>query len=520
MLARRKQSTVSAFCMIKKVLIANRGEIAIRAVRAARELGIRTVAVYSQADEESLHTRMADQAIALGGNTARETYLDSRKLIAAAIQTGCDAVYPGYGFLAENSAFAAAVIKAGLIFIGPPPAVIKLMGDKDLARQTAAKNGVPVVPGTSVEDGEDGIRRLIEQNGYPIVIKAVAGGSGRGMRIVHNPQELKAKIGEARREAEGAFNDGRLIAEKYLEHPRHIEVQIFGDSSGKVLHFGERDCSTQRRNQKLVEESPAPNLDPGLRRSILEAAVKLGRAVGYIGAGTVECLVPSTGDAFYFLEMNTRIQVEHAVTEAVCGVDLVALQFKIASGLKLELEQEEVRFSGHAIQFRIYAENSDHGFSPALGRIEYMLRPGGIGVREDSWAEAGTVISPFYDSLISKIVVSGGTRQEAIIRSRRVLDECIIDGVPTTLPFHRALVVHPDFIGGRIDVSWISRVYAPAAMRLNPGKAVGPLEVPLKKTSAAKRPAPGKLPRKKAPKKAPRKAAARKGKNSSKGKQQ
>jgi acetyl/propionyl-CoA carboxylase alpha subunit len=333
----------------------------------------------------------------------------------------------------------------------------------------------------------DGIVRLVGQVGCPVMIKAVAGGSGRGMRIVRDPTELEAKIGEAQREAESAFGNGQVIAEQFLEHPRHIEVQVFGDNHGNVIHFGERDCSTQRRNQKLVEESPAPNLDPQLRSQILESAVKLASAVGYVGAGTVECILPSSGDRFYFLEMNTRIQVEHPVTELVAGVDLVALQLRVAGGESLSLRQDDVRFSGHAIEYRIYAEQPANDFRPALGRIEYMLRPGGIGVREDSWAEAGTVISPYYDSLISKVIVSGQSRNEAVLRSRRVLDEFVIDGVDTSLPFHRALVRHSDFQNGLIDVGWIGRNCSSGSIigsnTAPRPSAVGPIEVPRRKTT-------------------------------------
>ena len=463
---------------IRRVLVANRGEIAVRVMRAVREARLESVAVYSDADAGALHVRMADRRVGLGASGARESYLNKEKLIAAAVRSGADAIHPGYGFLAENAEFAGMVREAGLTFVGPTPEVILLMGDKDRARKKAIEVGVPVVPGSEAGASVEEVKGFAARVGYPVIVKAVAGGSGRGMRLVERVEELEEKIAEASKEAEGAFGNGIVFVEKYVSRPRHIEVQVFGDSHGNAMHFGERECSLQRRHQKVVEESPAPRFHPGLRRRMLDAAVSLTKAVGYQGAGTLEFLVEG-GEAedspFYFLEMNTRIQVEHTVTEEVMGVDLVRLQLEVAGGEALRGELCGLEPKGHAFQFRIYAENPSEGFKPQTGRVAYMSRSGGPGVREDGWAEAGSKISAFYDSLLSKIVVWGETREAAVARAQRVLGEYVVEGLPTTLPFHRWLVGQEAFLKGDLYVRWIDECYQGEQVG---ARAVGPLELP------------------------------------------
>ncbi|MFN8390422.1 MAG: biotin carboxylase N-terminal domain-containing protein [Bdellovibrionota bacterium] len=463
---------------IGTVLVANRGEIAVRIIRAAREYGLQTVAIYSDADEGALHVRLADKRVALGGNSARDSYLSQDKILNAAILSGADAVHPGYGFFAENAEFARALERAGLTFIGPDPAVIGLMGDKDQARRKAAESGVPVVPGTEAGLSPDALQKFCKKIGYPVMIKAVAGGSGRGMRLVEKEAELGDKLLEAQAEAEAAFRNRDVIVEKYLGRPRHIEVQVFGDAHGNVLHFGERECSLQRRHQKVVEESPAAFFHPAVRARMLESAVALAKAVGYRGAGTMEFLVEDGTTAespFYFLEMNTRIQVEHAVTEAVTGIDLLKLQFHVAEGKPLPMEQSAVQSRGHAIEFRVYAEDPSQGFKPTSGTVRYISRLGGAGLREDAWVEAGTQVSAYYDSLLSKLTVWGASREEAIRRSVAVLGELVVEGMETTLGFHRWVVRQPAFRDGPLDVKWIEREYRG---ELVSAIGVGPLVLP------------------------------------------
>ncbi len=463
---------------LKRVLIANRSEIAVRVIRAARDMGIESVAVYSDADEGALHVRLADKRIALGGSSAKDTYLNRDKIINAAIQSGADCVHPGYGFFAENADFATAVKAAGLTLIGPSPEAIALMGDKDQARKVAEKHSVPIVPGSTTGVDLKTFKSLAEKIGYPVMIKAVAGGSGRGIRVAEKAEELESKIAEVEREALAAFGNKEIILEKFIVKPRHIEVQVFGDTHGNVVHFCERECSLQRRHQKVVEEAPAPNLHPELRERICKAAVAMAQAVNYVGAGTVEFLVEGGTEAksnFYFLEMNTRIQVEHPVTEMVTGVDLVKLQFLVAMGEKIGLSQKDIKATGHALEFRVNAENPAENWSPTAGKILYVSRAGGPGVREDGWIESGSRVSTFYDSLLSKVIVYGATREEALTRARRCLNEYVVEGLETTLGFHRWVLKQPPFIEGQVDVKWIEREYRG---ELVPASSVGPLELP------------------------------------------
>jgi acetyl-CoA carboxylase biotin carboxylase subunit len=462
-----------------KLLVANRGEIAVRIIRAARELGIKTVAIYSDADQGTLPVRLADERIALKGNRAADSYLNADKVLAAAIQSGSTMLHPGYGFFSENGSFAKRVRASGITFVGPTPEVIELMGDKAKARQFAESCGVPVVPGTSAHPDDEQIKKFIATVGYPVLCKAVAGGSGRGMRIIREEKELKERISEARAEALSAFGNDEIILEKYLEQPRHIEVQVFGDGTGGAIHLGERDCSVQRRHQKLIEEALAANLHPKLRERILEAAVKLAQSCKYLSSGTVECLVENSESetgSFYFLEMNTRIQVEHPVTEIVTGVDLLKLQLKMAlEGGSVLPKQQEITFSGHAIEFRLTAEDVRENFAPKTGKLLYLSRVGGVGVREDSWVEPGTTVSPFYDSLLSKVIVYGTDRAETIQRARSVLREYLIEGVPTTLEFHRWILEQKDFKQGLCDIHWVNRNYKGETL---PPDTVGPRVLP------------------------------------------
>lgn len=463
---------------IRKILIANRGEIAARIVRAARDLGVKTVAIYSDADAGTLHTRLADERIQLGAGAAKESYLNMERVLAAVVQSGADAVHPGYGFFAENAKFAAEVTKLGCRFIGPSAQHIELMGDKHNARELAIRCKVPVVPGTAAGVGVPELRKFGAEVGFPILIKAVAGGSGRGMRIVENETAVEEMFRQATLEAEGAFGNGSVIAEKQIIKPRHIEVQVFGDLHGNVVHFGDRECSVQRRHQKLIEEAPAPRLHPKLRDSIRSAAVRLAAEVGYVGAGTVEFLVSggnSEKDPFYFLEMNTRIQVEHPVTEQVTGVDLVKLQIEVANGVPIPFKQDEIKLSGHAIEYRVNAEDVAADFRPVTGELVYVGRVGGPGVREDGWVESGSVVSPFYDSLLSKVIITGETREQALLRSRRALYEAVFEGVSTNLPFHRWIITRPEFIESTVDVRWIDREYKGEGV---PVGVVGPLNLP------------------------------------------
>jgi acetyl-CoA/propionyl-CoA carboxylase biotin carboxyl carrier protein len=442
--------------MFDTVLIANRGEIALRVMRACRELGLRAVAVYSEADRDAPHVAYADAAFLLGPAPAAESYLHIERVIEAARRSGAGAIHPGYGFLSENPAFARAVAEAGLVFVGPPPEAMERLGGKVAARREAVAADVPIVPGTlDPVETPDEARRLAAEYGYPVAIKAVGGGGGRGLRVVRAADEVESAFESARREAEAAFKNGALYIERYLDDPRHIEIQLLADAHGSAVALGERDCSVQRRHQKLIEECPSPALPPELRAELSAAAVRLARAVGYVGAGTLEFLYQD-GHA-YFLEMNTRIQVEHTVTEMVYGVDLVKAQLRVAQGEPLWLRQEDLAPRGHAIECRINAEDPANGFRPALGTIGAYAEPSGFGVRVDSGVRAGWTIPQHYDSLLAKLVCWGEDRADAIARARRALADYRIEGVVTTIPFHRAALAQPAFASGDVTVNFIPR---------------------------------------------------------------
>ena len=446
--------------MFSSVLIANRGEIAVRIARACRELGVRPVGVHSEIDADAPHVRACDTSELLGPAAPAESYLHIERVVAAAVRAGVDAVHPGYGFLAENAAFARAVVEAGLVFIGPSADVIAMMGDKVAARAAATAADVPVVPGTTEPTDDPAVAAAFAaEHGFPVAIKASFGGGGRGMRVAHGPDELADLLEAARREAAGAFGRADCYLERYLPRARHVEVQIVGDRDGRVIHLGERDCSLQRRHQKLVEEAPAPRLDPGVRAELHAAAVRLGESVGYENAGTCEFLLdPDTG-RFYFLEMNTRLQVEHPVTEMVTGVDLVQAQLRVAAGDGLGIAQDDVRMQGHAVEFRINAEDPGLGFLPAPGPISTLRVPQGPGVRFDAGIEAGGRVAGEYDSMVGKLVVWGPDRAAALARGARALAELEIVGVPTTVPFHRLAVAHPQFVAAEhattsVETEW------------------------------------------------------------------
>ena len=443
--------------MFKKILIANRGEIALRVIRACKELGIGTVAVYSEADRDSLHVRFADQDVCIGPPRAAESYLDPKRIIAACEVTGADAVHPGYGFLAENANFAEICAASNVHFIGPSPAAIRAMGDKALAKKRMKEAGVPVVPGSEgiVQDITQA-RAIAAEIGYPLIVKASAGGGGRGMRLVELPADLQAAFDTARAEAQAAFGNAEVYLERYVRNPRHVEIQLLADHFGSVVHFGERDCTIQRRHQKLLEESPSPFMTPSLRARMGEAAVAGARHVQYRSAGTVEFLL-DVDSQFYFMEMNTRIQVEHPVSEEQANVDLIKEQIRVASGEPLGYTQEDIEWHGHTIECRINAEDPERDFRPVAGTITSFHVPGGHGVRVDTHAYAGYVVPPHYDSLIAKLIVHGRTRHEAIGIVRRALEEFVVEGVPTTIPFHRKVMDHPDFIEGRFDTSFVDR---------------------------------------------------------------
>jgi acetyl-CoA carboxylase biotin carboxylase subunit len=442
--------------VLKRVLVANRGEIALRVVRACRELGIEAVAVYSEVDRGAPHVLAADRAVLIGPAPAAESYLRIDRLVEVAREQECDAVHPGYGFLAERAPFARAVEEAGLVFIGPPSTAIETMGDKTRARQTMMEAGVPVVPGTAEAlSGEDDARRVAEEVGYPLMLKAAAGGGGKGMRVVRSPDDLLPSFAAASREAESAFGDGSVYVERFLDGPRHVEIQVLADHHGGVIHLGERECSIQRRHQKLIEESPSPVITPELRRAMGEAAVAAARAVSYRGAGTVEFLFQD-GD-FFFLEMNTRIQVEHPVTELVTGLDLVQWQLRVAGGERLAVDQADIDWSGHAIECRITSEDPAHGFLPSSGRIELLQLPGGPGIRWDGGIQEGDEVSLFYDPLLGKVIVHAPTREAAITRMLRALAELRIVGVETSAPFLMRVLAEPDFQAGDIDIRYIER---------------------------------------------------------------
>ncbi len=443
--------------MFKKVLIANRGEIALRVIRACKELGVETVAVYSEADRESLHVRFADDDVCIGRAPSRDSYLNIPRLIAAAEITGADAIHPGYGFLAENAEFAEKVSASNIAFIGPTPDQIRQMGDKAAARKLAKEQGVATVPGSPgpVESLEEG-QQVAEQIGFPVIIKAAAGGGGKGMRVANDADQFAQSFTLAKQEALAAFNSDEVYIEKYLARPRHIEIQIMGDTHGKVMHLCERDCSVQRRHQKLVEEAPSPAVDQTLRQDIGDAAVKLAEAIGYVGAGTVEFLLDADG-SFYFMEMNTRIQVEHPVTEMCTNFDLVKEQISVAAGAPLSLVMNGHRFRGHAIECRVNAEDPSRNFQPSPGLITAYHPPGGPGVRVDTHIYAGYTVPPYYDSLLAKVIVHGNTRTEALARMRQALDSFIIEGVTTTIPFLGRVMRHPDFLAGTVDTKFLER---------------------------------------------------------------
>ncbi len=445
--------------MIKKILIANRGEIALRIVRAARDLGIKSVAAYSDSDAESLAVRLADESISLGGNSSKDTYLNIQKLILAAVQSGADAVHPGYGFLSENEAFAKAVEDQGLTFIGPSSDVLSKMGDKLSAREIAIKAGVPVLSGQLYSGDLIAAKNFAKEIGYPILVKASAGGSGRGIRLSVSEESLAQMIQEAENEALSAFSSKVVYLEKYLPTPRHIEVQILGDASGEVMHLFDRDCSVQRRRQKLIEEAPAVGINPELRGKILNASVELAKSVAYKTVGTLEFLVDSVEDKFYFLEMNTRIQVEHPVTEEVTGVDLVATQIKLAEGALLKDLKIEQCIKSHSIEFRIYSEDPTNNFAPVTGTIKRINFPSGPGIRLDTWVEEGTSISPYYDALIAKLIVSAPSRELAINRAQRAFKEFLIEGITTNLNFYRALIETPEYSKGGLHIKWLEESY-------------------------------------------------------------
>jgi acetyl-CoA carboxylase, biotin carboxylase subunit len=444
--------------MFKKILIANRGEIAVRIIRACRDLGVSPVAVYSEADAGSVHVSLSDEAVCIGPAPSVESYLKIPAILAAAKKTQAQAIHPGYGFLAENSDFARAVADAGLSFIGPTAAAMEIMGSKTSARRAAVAAGVPIVPGTvEALSSFDEAKALAQQFGYPVMLKASAGGGGKGMRLVTSLDELRSGFDSAKSEAASAFGDSSVYLEKAVARPRHIEIQIFADSQGNVVHLGERECSIQRRHQKVIEECPSPIKDAKLREQMGTAAVKLAQAVNYVGAGTVEFLVADETREFYFLEMNTRLQVEHPVTELVTGFDLVREQITVAAGAPLSFTQADVHWRGHAIECRVYAEDPANNFFPSPGRITYLQVPHGPGIRDDSGVEINSEVSIYYDPMISKLAAWGRTREESIDRLRRALDEYQVGGIKTTLPFFREIVRDDEFKSGRLDTGFIAR---------------------------------------------------------------
>ncbi|MEF2551377.1 acetyl-CoA carboxylase biotin carboxylase subunit [Aurantimonas sp. A2-1-M11] len=447
--------------MVKKVLIANRGEIALRVLRACKELGISTVAVHSTADNTAMHVRLADESVCIGPPPARDSYLNIPQIVAACEVSGADAVHPGYGFLSENARFADILDAHNITFIGPTAEHIRIMGDKIEAKRTAKRLGIPVVPGSpgAVTD-DDEAARIAEEIGYPVLVKASAGGGGRGMKVAHTPKDLSNALSTARSEAGSAFGDDAVYLEKYLKKPRHIEVQVFGDGAGNAIHLGERDCSLQRRHQKVWEEASSPALDQEQRDRIGSICANAIAKLGYRGAGTIEFLFEN--EEFYFIEMNTRLQVEHPVTEAITGLDLVHEQIRVASGQGLSVTQADIQFAGHAIECRINAEDPET-FAPSPGQITHYHMPGGLGVRVDSGVYQGYSIPPFYDSLIGKLIVHGRTRTECMMRLRRALDEIVVDGIKTTLPLFRDLVDNPDIAKGDYDIHWLEKYLAQRA---------------------------------------------------------
>jgi acetyl-CoA carboxylase, biotin carboxylase subunit len=455
---------------IRKLLVANRGEIALRIMRSAREAGVATVAVYSEADRQALHVRYADEAIAIGPPPSSQSYLVMDKIIDAALKTGADAIHPGYGFLSENEDFAMKVREAGLIFVGPSPESIELMGSKLAAKAAAAKFGVPLVPGTAEPiTNVDNARNIAKEIGYPVLIKASAGGGGKGMRIVENDGEFIEQMERAVSEATSAFGDGSVFIEKYVTQPRHIEFQIFGDQHGNVVHLFERECSIQRRHQKVIEEAPSSILTPELRKKMGEAAVNVAKAANYYNAGTVEFIVDGNLN-FYFLEMNTRLQVEHPVTEQITGLDLVKLQLKVAEGEKLPFKQEDLHINGHALEVRVYAEDPTNNFLPDIGTLTTYRRPQGHGIRVDDGFEQGMSIPFYYDPMIAKMICHGENRQQAISKTVRAIDEYEITGVQTTLGFCKYVLQHNAFTSGNFDTKFVEKYFKPEVLS-SPGSA-------------------------------------------------
>ncbi len=443
--------------MFEKILIANRGEIALRVIRACRELGVETVAVYSEADLESLHVRFADDEVCIGPPPSRLSYLNVPNIIAAAEITGADAIHPGYGFLAESSGFAETCAASKITFIGPTPEQIRLMGDKASARKLVQELGVPVVLGSkgAIEDPDEALA-IAHDIGYPVIIKASAGGGGKGMRVAEDPESFRKSFSLAKNEALAAFNSSEVYVEKYLARPRHVEIQIMGDTNGKVMHVGERDCSIQRRHQKLIEETPSPGIDQETREAMGDAAVRIAEGVNYVGAGTVEFLVDEDRN-FYFMEMNTRIQVEHPVTEMVTNFDLVKEQIRVLAGEPLSLVWRGGRLRGHAIECRVNAEDPARNFMPCPGKVTTYHPPGGPGIRVDTHIYAGYLVPPFYDSLLAKVIAHGKDRSEALTRMSQALDSFIVEGVTTTIPFLKKVIDHPDFVSGQVDTKFLER---------------------------------------------------------------
>ncbi|WP_338441672.1 acetyl-CoA carboxylase biotin carboxylase subunit [Synechococcus elongatus IITB4] len=448
-----------------KILIANRGEIALRILRTCEELGIGTIAVHSTVDRNALHVQLADEAVCIGEAASSKSYLNIPNIIAAALTRNASAIHPGYGFLAENARFAEICADHHLTFIGPSPDSIRAMGDKSTAKETMQRVGVPTIPGSDgLLTDVEAAAKVAAEIGYPVMIKATAGGGGRGMRLVREAADLEKLFLAAQGEAEAAFGNPGLYLEKFIDRPRHVEFQILADAYGNVVHLGERDCSIQRRHQKLLEEAPSPALSADLRQKMGDAAVKVAQAIGYIGAGTVEFLVDATGN-FYFMEMNTRIQVEHPVTEMVTGLDLIAEQIRIAQGEALRFRQADIQLRGHAIECRINAEDPEYNFRPNPGRITGYLPPGGPGVRVDSHVYTDYEIPPYYDSLIGKLIVWGSTREEAIARMQRALRECAITGLPTTLSFHQLMLQMPEFLRGELYTNFVEQVMLPRILK-------------------------------------------------------
>ncbi|CEI84102.1 acetyl-CoA carboxylase biotin carboxylase subunit [Oceanobacillus oncorhynchi subsp. incaldanensis] len=443
--------------MIKKLLVANRGEIAVRIIRACKEMGIETVAIYSEADEESLHVELADEAYCVGPKLSKDSYLNITNIMSVALSTEADAIHPGYGFLAENADFAEICRACNVIFVGPTPEAIQKMGIKDVAKETMKSADVPVVPGSEgIVEGVEHAKEIALEIGYPVIIKATAGGGGKGIRVARSEEELIKGMELTQKEAETAFGNPGVYIEKYIEDFRHVEIQILADTHGNVVHLGERDCSIQRRLQKLVEESPSPAINETLRERMGDASVKAAQAVDYVGAGTIEYIFDRQSEAFYFMEMNTRIQVEHPVTEMVTGVDLIKEQIRIADGQELAFTQEDITFEGHAIECRINAENPYKNFMPSAGEIEMYLPPGGLGVRVDSGAYSGYRIPPYYDSMIAKLIVYASTRNEAVERMKRALEEFVVEGVHTTIPFQYQIMSHPVFKEGDFNTNFLT----------------------------------------------------------------